>query len=108
MKCAKATLSMSSKLGLRTAGAGVLGRMACLLVASNSCWRCYMARCKEGRLPLVICHSFVGHRVTNIGACLQGNASSWIQTTIMMEEYLDGPEVDVDLVFSEGQPVSTA
>lgn len=35
----------------------------------------------------------------------QGNASSWIRTTIMMEEYLDGPEVDVDLVFSEGQPV---
>ncbi len=36
---------------------------------------------------------------------MQGNASSWIKTTIMMEEYLDGPEVDVDLVFSEGQPV---
>lgn len=36
---------------------------------------------------------------------LQGNASSWIKTTIMMEEYLDGPEVDIDLVFSEGQPV---
>lgn len=35
----------------------------------------------------------------------KGNASSWIKTTIMMEEYLDGPEVDVDLVFSEGQPV---
>jgi hypothetical protein len=39
---------------------------------------------------------------------LQGNASSWIKTTIMMEEYLDGPEVDVDLVFSEGRPVSKA
>ena len=35
----------------------------------------------------------------------QGNASSWIQTTIMMEEYLDGPEVDVDLVMSEGEAV---
>jgi len=34
-----------------------------------------------------------------------GNASSWIRTTIMMEEYLDGPEVDVDLVMSEGQAV---
>ena len=34
-----------------------------------------------------------------------GNASSWIRTTIMMEEYLDGPEVDVDLVISEGQAV---
>jgi biotin carboxylase len=35
----------------------------------------------------------------------QGNASSWIKTTIMMEEYLDGPEVDVDLVLSGGQAV---
>jgi biotin carboxylase len=35
----------------------------------------------------------------------KGNASSWIRTDIMMEEYLDGPEVDVDLVFSEGQAV---
>lgn len=34
-----------------------------------------------------------------------GNAASWIRTTIMIEEYLDGPEVDVDLVFSDGQPV---
>ena len=34
-----------------------------------------------------------------------GNASSWIRTDIMMEEYLDGPEVDVDLVFSEGNAV---
>eukprot|EP00887_Chlorella_sp_A99_P000154 scaffold16.g154.t1 len=34
-----------------------------------------------------------------------GNAGSWINTEIMMEEYLDGPEVDVDLVLSEGQPV---
>ena len=31
----------------------------------------------------------------------QGN----FQTTLMMEEYLDGPEVDVDVVFSEGQAV---
>ncbi|KAK9812604.1 hypothetical protein WJX72_000445 [[Myrmecia] bisecta] len=36
---------------------------------------------------------------------LKGNAGSWIKTTLMLEEYLDGPEVDVDLVFSEGQPV---
>lgn len=34
-----------------------------------------------------------------------GNASSWIRTTIMMEEYLDGPEVDVDVVMSEGEAV---
>lgn len=34
-----------------------------------------------------------------------GNASGWIRTTIMMEEYLDGPEVDVDVVLSEGQAV---
>ena len=32
-------------------------------------------------------------------------ASSWIKTTLMVEEYLDGPEVDVDLVLSEGAPV---
>ena len=35
----------------------------------------------------------------------QDKASSWIRTTIMMEEYLDGPEVDVDLVMSEGEAV---
>lgn len=35
----------------------------------------------------------------------KGNAEGWIKMTIMMEEYLDGPEVDVDLVFSEGAPV---
>ena len=35
----------------------------------------------------------------------QGKASSWIRTTIMMEEYLDGPEVDVDLIMSEGEAV---
>lgn len=35
----------------------------------------------------------------------EGNADSWIQTTVMMEEYLDGPEVDVDLVLSGGQAV---
>ncbi|EFN56176.1 hypothetical protein CHLNCDRAFT_144890 [Chlorella variabilis] len=34
-----------------------------------------------------------------------GNASSWINTDIMLEEYLDGPEVDVDLVLSGGEPV---
>jgi len=32
-------------------------------------------------------------------------ASSWIKTTLMLEEYLDGPEVDVDLVLSEGAAV---
>ena len=31
--------------------------------------------------------------------------SEWIKTTLMLEEYLDGPEVDVDLIFSAGQPV---
>lgn len=35
----------------------------------------------------------------------QGNADSWIKLTLMLEEYLDGPEVDVDVVFSEGQAV---
>lgn len=36
---------------------------------------------------------------------LQGNAEGWIKLTLMLEEYLDGPEVDVDLVLSEGQAV---
>eukprot|EP00884_Botryococcus_braunii_P015539 jgi/Botrbrau1/2669/Bobra.0203s0016.1 len=31
--------------------------------------------------------------------------AGWIKTTLMLEEYLDGPEVDVDLVFSESCPV---
>jgi carnosine synthase len=35
----------------------------------------------------------------------QGNAGSWVKLTLLLEEYLDGPEVDVDLVFSEGAPV---
>ena len=39
------------------------------------------------------------------GAASNGNAGSWIRMSIMMEEYLDGPEVDIDLVFSEGQAV---
>jgi biotin carboxylase len=39
------------------------------------------------------------------GAGQGGKASAWFRTSIMMEEYLDGPEVDVDLVFSEGQAV---
>ena len=34
-----------------------------------------------------------------------GHASSWIKTTLMLEEYLDGPEVDVDVIFSEGDAV---
>ena len=33
------------------------------------------------------------------------SASAWIKTTLMLEEYLDGPEVDVDLVISDGVPV---
>ena len=36
---------------------------------------------------------------------MQGNANSWIKLTLMLEEYLDGPEVDVDVVLSEGQAV---
>lgn len=34
-----------------------------------------------------------------------GNAGSWIQLVLMLEEYLDGPEVDCDLVFDNGVPV---
>ena len=36
---------------------------------------------------------------------MQGKANSWIKTTLMLEEYLDGPEVDVDLVLSDGLAV---
>lgn len=35
----------------------------------------------------------------------EGNASGWMDLSIMMEEYLDGPEVDVDLAFSRKQAV---
>lgn len=35
----------------------------------------------------------------------QGNAGSWVKLTLLLEEYLDGPEVDVDLVLSEGEVV---
>lgn len=34
-----------------------------------------------------------------------GNAGTWMKVELMLEEYLDGPEVDVDLVFSEGVAV---
>lgn len=33
------------------------------------------------------------------------SASSWIKLQVMMEEYLDGPEVDVDVIMSEGMAV---
>lgn len=36
---------------------------------------------------------------------MQGNADDWIKLTLMLEEYLDGPEVDVDLILSEGEAV---
>lgn len=35
----------------------------------------------------------------------QGNAGSWLNLSVMMEEYLDGPEVDVDIALSEGSAV---
>jgi hypothetical protein len=31
--------------------------------------------------------------------------SKGLSANCLMEEYLDGPEVDVDLVFSQGEPV---
>lgn len=34
-----------------------------------------------------------------------GNAAGWINVQLMLEEYLDGPEVDCDLVMSDGVPV---
>mmetsp|Transcript_30006 Transcript_30006/g.71495 ORF Transcript_30006/g.71495 Transcript_30006/m.71495 type:complete len:603 (+) Transcript_30006:197-2005(+) len=34
-----------------------------------------------------------------------GNAGGWICLDMILEEYLDGPEVDCDLVFSEGKCV---
>lgn len=34
-----------------------------------------------------------------------GNAGTWIQLVLMLEEYLDGQEVDCDLVFDNGVPV---
>eukprot|EP00951_Prasinocladus_malaysianus_P014133 scaffold107530_cov52-Prasinocladus_malaysianus.AAC.1 len=34
-----------------------------------------------------------------------GNAGGWICLDMIYEQYLDGPEVDVDIVLSEGKPV---
>jgi len=34
-----------------------------------------------------------------------GNAGHWMDMTMMMEEYLDGEEVDVDIVLSDGKAV---
>ncbi|KAI8466821.1 MAG: ATP-grasp domain-containing protein [Monoraphidium minutum] len=34
-----------------------------------------------------------------------GNAGSWFNVHLMLEEYLDGPEIDCDLVMSDGVPV---
>lgn len=34
-----------------------------------------------------------------------GNAGSWINTVLMLEEYLDGDEIDCDLIFDNGIPV---
>jgi len=38
-------------------------------------------------------------------ADVSGNAGTWICLDMIFEEYLDGPEVDCDLVFSEGKCV---
>lgn len=35
----------------------------------------------------------------------EANAGSWIQLVLMVEEYLDGQEVDCDLIFDGGRPV---
>lgn len=43
--------------------------------------------------------------VTDVDESENGNAAGWINLTLMVEEYLDGPEVDCDLVFSEGKCV---
>ena len=58
----------------------------------------------HGHPKHVSCH-LVPHSGLLLLLLLQGNAASWIKTTLMLEEYLDGPEVDVDLVISDGQPV---
>ena len=44
-------------------------------------------------------------RSTVLPSPLQLQASKWFQALIMMEEYLEGPEVDVDLVLCGGQAV---
>lgn len=46
-----------------------------------------------------------GALVAGDGSDTAGDASGWMDLSIMMEEYLDGPEVDVDLVFSNYEPV---
>ncbi|KXZ47333.1 hypothetical protein GPECTOR_36g58 [Gonium pectorale] len=39
------------------------------------------------------------------GTDAQGNAGGWIHLELMVEEYLDGHEVDCDLIFDNGRPV---
>ena len=36
---------------------------------------------------------------------MQGTGAKYVAQTFIMEQYLDGPEVDVDLLLSCGQPV---
>jgi hypothetical protein len=37
--------------------------------------------------------------------CIQGSKGLYVAIEFMMEQYLDGPEVDVDLVFNDGEVV---
>ncbi|GFR47370.1 hypothetical protein Agub_g9079 [Astrephomene gubernaculifera] len=39
------------------------------------------------------------------GSDAGGNAGGWIHLELMVEEYLDGAEVDCDLIFDNGRPV---
>ncbi|KAG2443559.1 hypothetical protein HXX76_001911 [Chlamydomonas incerta] len=39
------------------------------------------------------------------GEDVAGNAGGWIHLELMVEEYLDGAEVDCDLIFDNGRPV---
>ncbi|EFJ50268.1 hypothetical protein VOLCADRAFT_89214 [Volvox carteri f. nagariensis] len=39
------------------------------------------------------------------GSDAAGNAGGWIHLELMVEEYLDGHEVDCDLIFDNGRPV---
>lgn len=43
--------------------------------------------------------------ISTVSCILQNTGAKYVAQTFIMEQYLDGPEVDVDLVMSGGEAV---